>query len=132
MPLEEEYLRDMLIGYLLTIAVETVVLLLLLSPRHSIGVKLFAGVWLSACTYPVVWLVLPEMFSERWSYLLIAETFAPVAECILFWWAFVRRLPANRWLLVRDMAAITLANLSSFAIGELIDPSSLWSSPFLF
>jgi hypothetical protein len=131
MPLDE-YLRDMLIGYLLTIAVETTVLLLLLSPRHSIGVKLFAGVWLSACTYPIVWLVLPELFEERWSYLFVAETFAPLAECGIFWWAFARRFPTGRWVLARDMGAITLANLCSFAFGEFVDPITLWSSTFPF
>jgi hypothetical protein len=45
-------------------------------------VRLFAGAWLTACTYPVVWLVLPPLFEERSLYLLAAETFAPVAEWV--------------------------------------------------
>lgn len=116
------YLQLMLVGYLLTITIETAVLLALLSRRHPVRVRLFAGVWLSACTYPVVWLVLPSLFAERWLYLLVAETFAPVAECMLFWFAFVRRIPrtAHRATL-RDFMAIVLANLASFGLGEVLN-----------
>jgi hypothetical protein len=117
------YFIAMLVGYLVTIAIETTVLLALLSRRHSVRVKLFAGAWLSACTYPVVWLVLPPMFpdpDDRWLYLLVAETFAPVAECALFWFAFIRRLSPDRRATLRDMVAIVVANLCSFAVGELI------------
>ena len=115
-----DYLRAMLVGYLFTIAVETAVLVALLSRRHPVRVRLFAGVWLSACTYPVVWLVLPPLFSERRLYLLVAETFAPAAECALFWFAFVRGLPPDRRGTLRDLAVITIANLCSFGLGEVI------------
>lgn len=115
-----DYLRHMLLGYLLTVTVETAVLLVGLSRRHPHRVTLFAGVWLSACTYPVVWLVLPGLFAERWQYLLAAETFAPAAECALFWLAFVRPLPPDRRATVRDLLAVTAANLASFGAGELI------------
>ena len=114
------YLLAMLVGFLLTIAIETTVLLALLSRRHGIRVRLFAGVWLSACTYPIVWLVFPQMFADRWLYLLVAETFAPVAECVLFWAAFIRGLSPDRRATTRDMAAIVVANLCSFAVGEII------------
>jgi hypothetical protein len=117
------YFLAMLVGYLVTIAIETTVLLALLSRRHSVRVKLFAGAWLSACTYPVVWLVLPPLFpdpDDRWLYLLVAETFAPVAECALFWFAFIRRLPPDRRATLRDLGAIILANLCSFGLGEVI------------
>src|SRR5215218_5798956 len=93
------YLLLMLVGFALTVAVETAVLLALLSRRHPVRVRLFAGVWLTACTYPVVWLVLPPLFdmhTQRGLYLLVAETFAPVAECVLFWFAFVRRETPDR------------------------------------
>ena len=113
------YLLSMLVGYVLTVAVETAVLLALLSRRHPVRVRVFAGVWLTACTYPVVWLVLPPLFDERWQYLLVAEVFAPVAECALFWFAFVRRLPPDRRATLRDFAAIVLANLASFGMGEV-------------
>jgi hypothetical protein len=114
------YLQLMLVGYLLTIAVETAVLLALLSRRHPVRARLFAGVWLTACTYPVVWVVLPPLFADRLWYLLVAETFAPVAECALFWFAFVRPLPRDNRSTLRDVVAITLANLASFGLGEVI------------
>jgi len=117
--LSGDYLLLMLQFYLLTVAVETAVLLFGLSRRHPLGVKLFVGVWLTACTYPVVWLVLPEFITERGRYLLVAETFAPLAECGLFWLGFLRGLPFNR-AFARDMLAIVVANLASFAVGELI------------
>jgi hypothetical protein len=120
--LRDDYLQLMLVGYLLTIAVETTVLVLALSRRHSVRVRLFAGVWLTACTYPVVWLVLPPLFEpeQRALYLVVAETFAPAAECAIFWFAFVRALPPNRRATVRDFVAITVANLCSFGFGEAL------------
>jgi hypothetical protein len=109
-------------GYLFSILIETPVLLVALSARHPLWHRLFAGVWLTACTYPVVVLVLPPLLEPcgRGLYLLVAETFAPVAECALFWAAFGAR---DQWLrrsMVRDFAAVTLANLLSFGLGELM------------
>lgn len=118
-----DFLLLMMQFFLLTVAVETAVLLAGLSRRHPMKVKLFAGVWLTACTYPVVWLVLPDLFEERWKYLLAAETFAPVAECGLFSYGFLRGLPFDRAFL-RDMTAIVVANLASFGVGELIHSMS--------
>lgn len=115
-----DYLLLMLLGYLLTVAVETAVLLAGLSRRHPRRVQLFAGVWLTACTYPVVWLVLPPLFAERLPYLIAAETFAPAAECALFWFAFARRLSRNPRATAADMTAITVANLCSFGLGEAL------------
>ncbi len=109
------------LGYLLTVLIETPVLLAGLSPRHSLGRRLLAGLWLTACTYPIVVLVLPLAIDSRAHhglYLLIAETFAPVAECILFWAAFGGR-PKDRFLW-RDWAVIVAANLTSFLVGELM------------
>ena len=78
------------IGYLFTILIETPVLLVGLSPKVSLKQKLWCGAWLTACTYPIVILVLPALFfgQSRALYLFVAETFAPVAECALFWLAF--------------------------------------------
>jgi hypothetical protein len=99
------------------------VLLLGLSWRHPLRRRLFAGVWLTMCTYPVVVLVLPQFFDperQRAAYLAVAETFAPVAECTLFWLAFGKRQEWGRWSMWQDFAAITLANLASFGFGELM------------
>jgi hypothetical protein len=110
------------VGYLLTVAVETPVLVLLLSPRHPTPRRLFAGLWLTACTYPVVVLVLPVLFDgvSRVAYLAVAETFAPAAECALFWLAFGERGSLGRRSTWRDFAAITLANVLSFLAGEVV------------
>lgn len=111
------------IGYLFTILIETPVLVVGLSPKISLQQKLICGVWLTACTYPVVVLILPAIFfgESRWLYLLVAETFAPVAECLLFWAAFRgnKRLAMGDW--VRCFVAIVAANLASFGIGEIMN-----------
>jgi hypothetical protein len=114
---ERELLLAMPVGYLVTILVETPVLLLGLSARHSVGRRLFAGAWLTACTYPVVWLVLPPLLGTGWVYITVAETFAPVAECLLFLAAFGT---GGRGATVRDLVTITAANLLSFGVGELL------------
>src|SRR5215467_13015731 len=74
--------RFLLIGYPFTILIETPILFIGLSRRHSIKRRLFAGVWLTACTYPIVVLVMPLLLANasRAIYLSVAETFAPVAE----------------------------------------------------
>jgi len=118
-----EYLQLMLWGYLLSVAIETPLLFVGLSRRHGWRTRLFAGVWLTMCTYPVVWLVLPawiDLSEQRVLYLAAAETFAPAAECLLFWLAFGQEPPRTRPALIRDMAAIVAANLASFATGMLV------------
>ncbi len=143
-----ELWRFLPLGYLLTILVETPVLCVGLSRRHPLGRRLLAGVWLTACTYPIVTLVLPLLFApdRRVLYLIVAETFAPVAECVLFWLAFgkeeevekgagsagIAGSPADvvqsAGVLVlpaastrRDFIAIILANLASFGLGEVMN-----------
>ena len=108
-------------GYLLTVALELPVLLVGLSPRHSVRDRILAGFALTAFTYPIVVCVLPALVwgprGRTW-YLLVAETFAPVAECLLFRAAHG---PApSRWIAVRDNAAIVLANLLSFGAGLFV------------
>ncbi|HEX3558217.1 MAG TPA: hypothetical protein VHU19_03375 [Pyrinomonadaceae bacterium] len=111
------------LGYLLSVAVETPVLLVGLSRRLSFRQRLFAGLWLTACTYPVVVLVMPILFSTlpRSTYLLAAETFAPVAECLLFWLAFRERAGAGTGERIRNFAVIVIANLLSFGAGEVLN-----------
>jgi hypothetical protein len=109
------------LGYLCSIAIETPVLLAGLSQRHPWADRLLAGIWLTACTYPIVSLVLPMLMlpaCPRWVYLAVGETFAPVAECTLFWLAY--GTAAERWKrsMWQDMAAVVVANLASFTLGE--------------
>jgi len=102
--------------------------LLGLSRCHSLGDRLFAGFWLTACTYPIVVLVLPYIVWKpfgRAAYLGVAETFAPLAECVFFWLAYRTRnyrrgKPAPDRGTARDFAAIVAANLGSFLVGEII------------
>lgn len=111
------------IGYLTTIFIETIVLLFLLSPKLSLRQKILCGIWLTACTYPIVVLVLPPLLMEysRTLYLVVAETFAPVGECLFFWLAFRGEsdFAKNDW--IRSFIAIIVANLASFGIGEILN-----------
>jgi hypothetical protein len=119
--------KFLVIGYPLTIAIETPILLLGLSPRHRVARRLFSGIWLTACTYPIVVLVLPPLLMpDRTLFLWVAETFAPAAECTLFWLAFGERKEWLRRSMLRGFAVITLANLSSFAFGELMEKMKWW------
>jgi len=109
------------IGYLVTILIETPILLIGLTRKLSLKQRALCGVWLTACTYPIVVLVLPTVFygQSRLLYLAVAETFAPVGECVLFWLAFRgRHLLAGDW--VRSFATIVVANLASFGLGEVL------------
>ncbi len=110
-------------GYLLTILIETPILCVGLSCRHPLRRKLLAGIWLTACTYPIVTLVLPLLLnsSSRKVYLVIAETFAPVGECLLFWLAFGTRAELGKPSMWRDFITIILANLASFGLGEVLN-----------
>lgn len=107
----------LLLGYCATVAVEIPVLLVGLAPEHNRQTKLSAGLLLTAFTYPVVVLVLPILVTQTWghtAYLLVAETYAPIAEVLFF------RFITNQSLLAhpdRDAVAIILANISSFALG---------------
>jgi hypothetical protein len=111
------------LGYLFTVMIEAPVLVIGLPKKFSLKERCFAGLWLTACTYPVVVLVLPTIFASasRSLYLLVAETFAPVAECLLFWLVFRDRLSPRIKGKLHSFAIITLANLLSFALGEVLN-----------
>jgi hypothetical protein len=117
-----ELWRFLPLGYLLTIAIETPILFFGLSPQHPKKHRVIAGLWLTACTYPIVTLVLPLLLVNysRGVFLLVAETFAPVAECILFWLAFGSGAELGKKSMWRDFVAIVAANLASFLAGEIM------------
>lgn len=121
-----ELLPMMAVGYLITVSIEAPIVFFGVSRRHPTRHRLFAGFWLTACTYPIVWLFLPPLLSERWLYLTVAETFAPVAECLLFLLAFGKAEPRSIRYTLRDMAAIVVANLCSFGLGELFNHTVGW------
>jgi hypothetical protein len=111
------------VGYLFTIAIETPVLLFGLSPKVTVRQRLWLGAWLSACTYPIVILVLPAIFlgSSRTLYLFVAETFAPIGECGLFWLAYRNHADLNSRDWARCQITIVIANLASFGAGEVLN-----------
>jgi len=110
------------LGYLFTILIETPVLLIGLPRPVTIMQRLWCGVWLTACTYPIVILVLPVLLANesRGGYLFVAEVFAPAAECFLFWLAFRKtHLGVAGW--AQAMIVIVIANLASFGMGEVMN-----------
>jgi hypothetical protein len=111
------------LGYLFSILIETPILLIGLSHRHPIKRRLFAGIWLTACTYPIVVLVLPLALASvsRAEYLVVAELFAPVAECLLFWLAYGELDQVGKPSMWRDFGVIVIANLASFLGGEVLN-----------
>lgn len=110
-------------GYLLTISIEAPVLLFGLSQKLSFKQRSMCGIWLTACTYPIVVLVLPILFQDqpRWLYLSAAETFAPAAECAIFWLAFRKTGLLDSDDCFTCFLAIVAANLGSFGIGEIFN-----------
>lgn len=107
------------IGYTATVALELPVLMLGLSHRHSSSTKLLLGFLLTAFTYPVVVLIMPVLIQPSCgytAYIVIAETYAPVAEILFFRFVLNRNLFAP---VDRDAIAIVLANILSFAVGAL-------------
>lgn len=115
------------IGYAITVLIEAPILILGLSKKLSLKQRLLCGIWLTACTYPIVVLVLPAIFQgvERWIYLIVAEIFAPAAECLLFWLLFRAKgiLETADW--IKCFIAVILANLASFGFGEIIHISGI-------
>ena len=111
------------IGYLTTIAIETSILFFLLPKKLSLKQKILCGIWLTACTYPIVVLVLPPLIMDysRGLYLLVAESVAHFGECVIFWLAFRGREDFETRDWIRAFIAILLANFASFSIGELLN-----------
>lgn len=112
--------RVLIVGYVLTTALETPILVFGLSRRHSLLKRILAGLWLNACSYPVVALAFPYWFWApygRGVYLAVAEIFAPLSECALFWMACGAGLRSPGRSFLRDMSAIVTANLVSFLLG---------------
>jgi hypothetical protein len=110
-------------GYVTTILIETLILVFLLPSKLSLKQRLFCGVWLTACTYPIVVLVLPPLLAPiSWVlYLVVAEIFAPVGECLFFWLGFRGRSEFESRDWIRAFVAIIVANLASFGIGEILN-----------
>ena len=122
MTVDAAYLQSMVWSYLMTIAIETPVLVVGLAKPHRLWVRLVAGVGLTACTYPLLWLALPAVIAldRRGLFLAVGETLVPVAECAIFFLVFELGRGYSWRVLRRDWITIVLANLASFGIGEVI------------
>ena len=106
-------------GYLATVALEAPWLLLGLSKDRTIAQRIIASFWLTACTYPVVAVVLPLLLSRSlnyWGYLVVAEGFAILTECSLYHYAFRSIHASSRH---QDTIVITTANICSLTIGSV-------------
>jgi hypothetical protein len=102
------------VGYALTVAIETPVLLLGLSPRWTRMQRLGLAAWLTAVTYPIVVVALPLALPPGTSwpvYVAIAEAFAVGTECLL-----MRRAWQGSW---RDVGVVAVANVVSATVGLL-------------
>ena len=112
----------MIFGYALSVVVETPVLMVGLSALHPIRRRFLSGLWLTACTYPFVVMVIPRFIdpcSHGILYKSVTETIVPIAECTLFYLVYRSRTSWTRATLIRDMLVIAIANLTSFGVGEL-------------
>jgi hypothetical protein len=109
-------LRGVLRGYCLTVFFELPVLWFGLERQYSRRDRVFAAVWLSGVSYPLVIVALPALigpYCSKITYMVMAELAAPVIECLAFRSVFGT---ATR----RDMVAIVVANLFSFGMGECL------------
>ncbi len=115
-----ELLHQFPLGLALSILVETVVLITGLSLEHRMQHRLFAGVALTLCSYPVIALGLPMLMllgQPRSTYLWVGETTAALIELLVFTLAFEVKSPQHR---VRNLTVVFFANMASFAIGEVV------------
>jgi hypothetical protein len=97
-----------------TLVVETVLLLVLFRRRAAWWRAAVAGLVGSGATHPVVWFVLPPLFDAYEPYLVVAESFAVLAEAAVIL-AILRPRP---WYLA--LAASAATNAASFAIGMFV------------
>lgn len=121
--------RMAILGYLLTISMETPILFFGLANRYSLKQKLFAGAFLTACSYPFVAVFFPmiwDPYENYNTYIVVSEIFAPLSECVIFAWLFQRRKPGlTLKQRMFDFAAIIAANLFSYLFGEFLKGSGL-------
>jgi hypothetical protein len=114
------YETQFLIALLITLAVETSLLLLVVrlmfrlpAAQLGSGVILFAGILASSATLPYVWFVVPAFIGSYRPFVVVSEGLVLVAETVML--MFILRLRIGRAL-----AAAAICNVTSFAIGEIV------------
>ncbi len=120
--------RMVVMGYLLTISIETPVLVVGLGNRYSMKEKLFAGAFLTGFSYPFVAVFFPLIwnpYTQYSIYVTVSEIFAPLSECLLFALLFQRRKTLRGREKVMDLVIVVLANLVSYVSGEIMKACGL-------
>jgi hypothetical protein len=117
-------ISDWFLAFLVTLVIEAPIVVVLV--RHVDRDLLRLGIVLvfaNLATHLAVWYVITQLLLVgTWQYLLVAETWAVLAEALIYW-AAVRGLSARRAL-----AVAAVANVTSFAAGRLL--VALWPHAF--
>ena len=114
-----DYLSLFLFSLLFTILVETLALFVIArrwfcwpARRVSDSLLLFLGIFTSGCTLPYVWFVLPDLLPQGLAYAVAAESFAVLAEALIYF--MVLRIRPQQALLLS-----LVCNMLSFGLGLL-------------
>lgn len=97
--------------FALTLLVEVSVLVGLHRRERSFWRIVATGLVANLATHPLVFLVMPHMFSDWGTYLVVAECFALIVEAPIIWLG-LRPQPG-----MRALASSALANGSSYLVG---------------
>lgn len=106
-----------LLAFLITQVVEMPIYQRAFAPERSQTHRLAIAFGASAITHPIVWFVFREGIEDYLTYLLIAETFAWVAEGLWF----------RLWRIDHPFAWSLCANAASVAAGGLIQLVLVWN-----
>lgn len=115
-----DYLSLFLFSLFFTVSAETLALFVLVRRLFRVPAKrmpdrllLFAGIFSSACTLPYVWFVLPGLLSPWLAYVVAAESFAVIAETLIY-------LMVLRMRLKEAFLLSLICNMLSFGLGLLL------------
>ena len=102
------------VAYALTLLVETVVLMLLLRGRYSLGLIVRNSIIASSVTLPFVWFAFPALGLAYGIQLAVSEAFAFAAETAVYAWLF-------KGMKLNDAAVASfLCNAASFLAGIML------------
>jgi len=97
-----------------TLLSEGIVLWVLLRRDLAPGHIALLALGVNLATHPLIWFALPQLVSERTTYLLVAEIFAMVTEATLIYLLLGRRSLSTAVL------SAALANAASYAVGLVL------------
>lgn len=97
-----------------TVLVELAIAVPLLGASERRTRRVAAVLFAQLASHPVVWFVLPALGLPRFSYLLLAESWAIVSELLLY------RLIFERLSWSRALGVAAVANAASLAAGTLL------------